>query len=224
MLASLLFGSVIQAMTKLLADSGASAITGGSGTAALVSLLVMLLGLVVAVFALHSTMQLRSDEASGVLEPQLAGAVSRTRWAVERLLIPVVGSAALLAVSGTLMGVVYGALVGDSSKTAQLTGASISYWPAVMVLVGVGVALFGWFPRLSTPITWGLLGLMWVLVLVGDAFHLPGWFLDSMPFQATPYLPYEPMTWTPLIIMTGIAAALFVVGLAGFARRDIETG
>jgi ABC-2 type transport system permease protein len=224
-LAALLFGSVIQAMTNLVSDSGsAAAIVRGSGTDALVSLLVMLLGLVVAVFALHSTMQLRSDEASGILEPQLAGALSRTRWAIERLLIPVVGSAVLLMTSGALMGIAYGALVGDPSKTAQLTGASIAYWPAVMVLVGVGVALFGWFPRLSTPLTWGLLGLMWILVLVGDSLHLPDWLLGSMPFEATPYLPYESMTWTPLVVMTAIAAALFTVGLAGFSRRDIRTG
>ena len=209
---------------RLTTPAAQTAIVRGSGTDALVSLLVMLLGLVVAVFALHSTMQLRSDEASGILEPQLAGALSRTRWAIERLLIPVVGSAVLLMTSGALMGIAYGALVGDPSKTAQLTGASIAYWPAVMVLVGVGVALFGWFPRLSTPLTWGLLGLMWILVLVGDSLHLPDWLLGSMPFEATPYLPYESMTWTPLVVMTVIAAALFAVGLAGFSRRDIRTG
>jgi ABC-2 type transport system permease protein len=193
-------------------------------TDALVSLLVLLLGLVVTVFALQSTMQLRSDETSGILEPQLAGAVSRKRWAGERLLTPVLGSAVLLVISGALMGVAYGALVGASSKGAQLTGASIAYWPAVMLLVGVAVALFGWFPRLSTPVTRGLLGPMWVLVLVGSSLNLPDWFLSSTPFEATPHLPYESMAWTPRVVLTAIATALFAVGPGGFARRDIQTG
>ncbi|ACQ81996.1 putative ABC transporter permease protein [Beutenbergia cavernae DSM 12333] len=225
-LASLLFGSVVEAMTDLVDDAGGDVdvLIGGSGVEALVSLLVMLVALIVAVFALQSTMTLRADEATGILEPQLAGALSRTRWALERLLVPAVGSAVLLLLGGAAMGAGYGSLVGDSGQTWVLAGAALAYWPAVMLLVGIAVALFGWLPRVAIPVTWSLLGLMWLLVLVGDALNLPDWVLDGMPFSATPYQPLESMDAAPLVVLAALAAAGVALGLARFARRDLRTG
>jgi ABC-2 type transport system permease protein len=37
-------------------------------------------------------------------------------------------------------------------------------------------------------------------------------------------VPYEPLTWTPLILMTLSAAVLAWVGLDRFARRDVQPG
>jgi len=225
-LCALLFGSVVQAMTDLLKDAGptAMAMLGGTGVDALLSLLVVVIAMVTAVFALQSAVTLRADEASGMVEPQLAGAVSRRRWALERLLVPAVGSAVLLLVGGAGVGASYGSIVGDPGQTSRLAGAALAYWPAVMVLVGVAVALFGWLPRLAIPMTWGVLAAMWLVVIVGDALHLPGWVLDALPFSATPTQPLEPLTWMPLVVMTMVAAALTWTGLDRFARRDVQPG
>jgi ABC-2 type transport system permease protein len=102
--------------------------------------------------------------------------------------------------------------------------AALAYWPAVMVFVGVAVALFGWLPRLAIPLSWGVLAAMWFVVLIGEALNLPGWLLELLPFSATPYLPYEPLTWAPLVLMTLAAGALAWVGLDRFARRDVQPG
>jgi len=225
-LSALLFGSVVEAMTDLLDDAGSAptAMIGGTGVDALLSLLVVMIAMVTTVFALQSAVSLRADEASGIVEPQLAGALSRSRWALQRLLIPAVGTAVLLLVGGAGMGAGYGSLIGDPGQTSRLAVAALAYWPAVMVLVGVAVALFGWLPRLAIPLTWGVLAAMWFIVLIGDALHLPGWLLDLLPFSATPYQPFEPLTPAPLVVMTLIAAALVWSGLDRFARRDVQPG
>jgi ABC-2 type transport system permease protein len=225
-LSALLFGSVVQAMTNLMADAGstATAMIGGTSVDALLSLLAMMIAMLTTVFALQSAASLRADEASGIVEPQLAGALSRTRWAVQRLLIPAVGTAVLLLVGGACMGAGYGSLVGDPGQTGRLALAALAYWPAVMVLVGVAVALFGWLPRLATPLTWGVLSAMWFVVIIGDALHLPGWVLDVLPFSATPHQPLVPLTWTPLVVMTLVAVGLVWAGLDRFARRDVQPG
>jgi ABC-2 type transport system permease protein len=225
-LSALLFGSVVQAMTNLMADAGstATAMIGGTGVDALLSLLAMMIAMLTTVFALQSAASLRADEASGIVEPQLAGALSRTRWAVQRLLIPAVGTAVLLLVGGACMGAGYGSLVGDPGQTGRLALAALAYWPAVMVLVGVAVALFGWLPRLATPLTWGVVSAMWFVVIIGDALHLPGWVLDALPFSATPHQPLVPLTWTPLVVMTLVAVGLVWAGLDRFARRDVQPG
>ncbi len=226
LLSALLFGSVVEAMTDLLDDasSSAAAMLRGTGLPALLSLLISMIAMVTAVFALQSAASLRSDEASGIVEPQLTGALSRTSWALQRLLIPSVGSAVLLLLGGGAMGLTYGALIDDPGQSADLALAALAYWPAVMVLVGVAVALFGWLPRLATPLTWGVLAATWFIVLVGDALSLPEWLIDALPFSATPYQPLEAMSWTPVVVMTVLAAALTVTGLDRFRRRDVQPG
>ena len=226
-LSALMFGSVVQAMTDLMSDAGGSvaSVIRGTGIEALLSMLIVMIAMITTAFAIQSAVSLRGDEASGIIEPQLAGALSRTRWAAGRLLIPVVGSALLLAIGGGGMGAAYGSIIGDlGGQTARLGLAALAYWPAVMVFVGIAVALFGWLPRLAIPLPWGVLAAMWFVVLIGEALHLPRWVLDLLPFSATPYVPYEPLTWTPLILMTVSAAVLALVGLDRFARRDVQPG
>ena len=225
-LCALMFGSVVQSMTNLLHDAGSTAtsVIGGTTVDALLSLLVLVIALVTTVFALQSVTSLRADEASGIVEPQLAGALSRTRWAVQRLLIPGVGTAVLLLVGGAFTGASYGSIIGDPGQTGRLALAALAYWPAVMVLVGVAVALFGWLPRFAIPLTWGVLSAMWFIVLIGDALHLPDWLLNALPFSATPHVPLVPLEWTPLVVMTLVAVGLVWTGLDRFARRDVQPG
>lgn len=219
----LLFGSVIPAMNDLINDSGVAleSYLRGSGMDALLSLLVTMMAMITTVFAMQTAMTLRIDEASGILEAQLAGAVSRVRWAGQRLLIPSLGSAALLALGGGLLGFGYASATGDNAMIGTLLLAALAYWPAVMVLTGITVALFGWLPRATISGSWAVVGVMWVTVVAGDALRLPSWLLDVLPLSATPYQPLETMAWTPLIALGLVAAGLFAVGLFGFRRRDV---
>jgi ABC-2 type transport system permease protein len=93
-----------------------------------------------------------------------------------------------------------------------------------MVFVGIAVALFGWLPRLAIPLTWGVLAAMWFVVVIGDALHLPRWLIDVLPFSATPYQPLEQMSWTPLLVIALVAAALVWAGIDRFTRRDVQPG
>jgi ABC-2 type transport system permease protein len=223
-LSALMFGSVVEAMNDLMSDAGGqvAAMLRGTGIEALLSLLVTMIAMITTVFAIQTSLALRVEEGTGLVEPELAGALSRARWALQRLLIPAVGSAALLLVGGGGMGAGYGSIIGDSSLTGELALAALAYWPAVMVFVGIAVALFGWLPRLAVPLTWGVLAGMWFVVIIGDALHLPQWLLDVLPFSATPYQPLEAMSWTPLVVMTLAAAALVWAGLDRFSRRDVQ--
>jgi ABC-2 type transport system permease protein len=223
-LGAMLMGSIVEAMTTLLSDagSGVEELLRGTGVTALLALLVSMMALITLVFALQTTMSLRSDEATGVIEPQLAGALSRWQWALQRLLIPTGWSAVLLGVGGYVIGAVYGASIHDSSQSGRLAMAALAYWPAVMVFVGIAVALWGYLPRVATPIAWSVMAAMWFLTMFGEVFRLPDWLLGAMPLAATPYLPLEAMSWTPLVVMTLIAVALTWLGLDRFARRDIQ--
>ncbi len=223
-LGGLMFGSVVQAMTKLLTDAGQGAqnLLRGTGVSALLALLLSVMALVTVIFAMQSTVTMRSEEASGMIEPQLAGSLSRWRWTLQRLVIPAVWSAVLLVIGGYLVGAVYGGSIHDASQGVRLALAALAYWPAVMVFVGFAVLLWGYLPRLAIPIAWGVMVAMWFLTMFGEVFRLPHWFLRALPLAATPYLPLASMSWTPLVVMTLVAGALTWAGIDRFARRDVQ--
>jgi len=101
-------------------------VVGAAGIDSLLSLLVAMLALITTVFAIQPTVSLRSDEASGIVEPQSAGSMSRGCWVPQRLLIPAVGSAVLLLLGGGILGATYGSTIGGMGQTGGSLGRR---WP-----------------------------------------------------------------------------------------------
>jgi ABC-2 type transport system permease protein len=182
----------------------------------------LMLALIGAGYAVSSALRPRSEEAAGRAEPLLATALGRTRWMAGHLVLAVVGSAVVLAAAGAGTGLAYGIAVGDLGQLPRLTGVSLAYAPAVWVLVGLAVALFGAFPR-AVPAIWGALAACAVVGILGQLLDLPGWVSDLSPFQHVPEVPASDLDVVPLAILTAVAAALLAGGLAAFRHRDLTT-
>jgi len=178
-------------------------------------------GVVVAAYTVQATLRLRAEESSGRAEPVLATPVARIRWALSHLMFALLGTALLLAVVGVGSGLVYGLQTHDvGGQVPRLLAAALVQLPAAWVLAGLGVALFGLAPRLSS-LTWAGLIACVVLLELGAILGLSQWLVDASPFAHIPKLPGSAFTGTPLIWLTGIAAVLVASGLAGFRRRDV---
>jgi len=220
---SLMLGSVLTAMTDLFGGMNLAGLgtVGNSLDAVTGALLVPMLALAVGVFAAQSATTLRTDEARGVLESQLAAGVGRISWALQRLAVTAIAVVVLLVVSGLCLGVSYGALVSDMSKVLQILGAFLAYLPACLLLASIFCLGFGWWPRFAVPVTWIVVGALWAFMIIGVALRIPQWLLDVMPYNATPQIPAEPMDWPPVIVLSLIAVGLTVLGLLGFRRRNV---
>jgi len=178
-------------------------------------------GVVVAAYTVQATLRLRAEESSGRAEPVLATPVARIRWALSHLMFALLGTALLLAVVGVGSGLVYGLQTHDvGGQVPRLLAAALVQLPAAWVLAGLGVALFGLAPRLSS-LTWAGLIACVVLLELGAILGLSQWLVDASPFAHIPKLPGSAFTGTPLIWLTAIAAVLVASGLAGFRRRDV---
>jgi ABC-2 type transport system permease protein len=154
--------------------------------------------------------------------PVLATPVSRPRWMAGHLLFVVVGPAVLLVAAGVVGGVINGALVGDMrAGFGDAVGAMVVQIPATLVLGGLAVALFGWLPRFCS-LAWAALLIALLLGQLGQLLQLPQWLMDLSPYSHIPLVPTEDVRWTPLIVLTVIAAALIAAGVAGFRRRDVN--
>lgn len=102
----------------------------------------------------------------------------------------------------------------------ELLWASLATVPAVWVLIGVAVALFGLLPR-AMGIAWGALGACFLVAYLGPLLSLPDWVMDLSPFSHLPLLPAEDAGAGPLLVLTAVAAGLVAVGVLGFRRRDV---
>jgi ABC-2 type transport system permease protein len=195
---------------------------GGTGPSdVFLSAIMGMFGLLAAAYAVQATLRLRSEEAGSRAEPLLAASVSRLRWAASHLTFALLGPAVALAAAGLAGGLVYGLMVGDvrGELPGVLAGAMVQL-PAVWILAGVTVALFGLWPRLAWG-GWAALAAFVLLWTVAMSVELSPGLLGVSPFNRVPKLPGGEMSVTPLLWLTAIAAGLVAVGLVGFRRRDV---
>ncbi|QUI32948.1 ABC transporter permease [Streptomyces alfalfae] len=192
---------------------------GGSGglTDAFLATVTGLFGMVAALYVVASVLRLHGEETSQRAEPVLAGAVGRLRWAAGHLVIAFGGTVLLMAACGL------GMAVGHGEDTAAVVGASLSRLPAIWVLGGLAVLLVGACPK-GAVAAWAVVGTCLAIGWVGPALDLPQGVMDLSPFGHLPKLPGAAMDWSPLLLLTLIAAALVAAGLAGLRRRDMTTG
>jgi ABC-2 type transport system permease protein len=217
------YGSVGQDVGDLIGDNDTFediiAQGGGSLTDAFFATSLLMLALMAGGFVVSSVLRLRSEETGGRAEPLLATGLGRTRWAASQLTMALGGSLALMLAAGLGMGVTYGIAASDLGQVGRLLGAAIAFVPALWVLAGVTLLLFGVAPR-ATTVAWAALVACVVIGLLGALLDLPGWVVDLSPFQHVPGMPAEGFSLVPLLVLTAVAAGLIGVGLTAFRRRD----
>lgn len=197
---------------------------GGAGAISdmLLSVMGTLTGLTVGGYAIATALRMRSEELADRVGPVLATPVSRTRWLAGHLLFVVLGPAVLLTTAGVVSGVFNSIEVGSlSDGFGAAFGAMLVQLPAALVLGGVAVALFGLAPRL-TGLAWAVLVAALLLGQLGELLRLPQWVMDLSPYTHVPQVPVAAMNWTPMVLLTAVAAAFIAAGVVGFRRRDVS--
>ncbi|MGW0081936.1 ABC transporter permease [Streptomyces sp. NPDC003393] len=190
---------------------------GQSGlTDAFLASMVGMLGLIAALYVVASVLRLYGEETSGRAEPLLANAVGRLRWAAGHLAVAFGGSVWIMLLAGLGFAVGYGERVGP------ILGACLVQVPAIWVIGGLAVLLYGVLPRAAVA-AWGVAGAVLLLGWVGPALDVPQPILDISPFGHLPKLPGGGMAWGPVVMLTVVALALVAVGLVGLRRRDMTT-
>ena len=113
-------------------------------------------------------------------------------------------------------------VLGDASRIGELTAAGLVMVPAMWLLAGVTLLVYGLLPRWSLA-AWALVAWVFVAAMFGILLDLPQWLLNLSPFQHVPALPAAPMSWLPIVVLSAVAASLIAAGLAALDRRDIAS-
>lgn len=181
------------------------------------------MAMIMAGYGLQAILRLQSEESAGHLEPVLATNVGRLKWALSHMGVVLFGVAALGALAGLSTALGYALTAGTWSEFGDLIVAGLVQIPAVLVFVGFGLTVFGVLARWSGALVWGIFAAALLIYQVGALLKLPEWLQKASPFAHTPPAPASNIDSSALWVMLIIAAALSVVGLVAFRRRDITT-
>ena len=191
-----------------------------SVTDAFLSTAMLIMALFATGFTVSSVLRLRSEEVAGRVDPVLAAPIGRRRWAWSHLAVALVGTVVLALVCGVAMGAAAALVLGEVAKIGELTAAGLVMVPAMWLLAGATLLVYGLLPRWSLA-AWALVAWVFVAAMFGILLDLPQWLLNLSPFQHVPALPAASMSWPPIVVLTAIAAALIAAGLAALDRRDM---
>ncbi|MDT0345016.1 ABC transporter permease [Streptomyces litchfieldiae] len=223
---SLMYGSILGDAEELLEDNDQLRETverlGGDIVESFASVVMSLLAIVAAAYVVMATLRPRAEETGGRAEPVLATGLSRTRWVGSHLTVALIGGTLIMLLAGVGFGISGAASADDGDLMWKLIGASLAYAPALWVTAGISVTLLGWFPKASAA-AWVVPAYAFFVVYLGELTDLPDALSNLSPIGHVPQVPAADLEWTPLLVMTALAAGLVWLGLLGFRRRDLET-
>ncbi len=161
----------------------------------------------------------RAEEADGRLDHLVSRPVSRSRWLGARVAVAAGG----VIVGGLLAGL--GAWVGAATQSsgiglATLIEAGLNVVPPALVVLGVGVATYGIWPRGAAIVTYGLVAWSLLVELVGGVVNANHWLLDTSVFHQMAPAPAADPNWTTSLGLLVVAVAAGLVGALAFTRRD----
>ncbi len=225
-LLSLIVGQIVTRIGDMLGTPVARQLItalGGVGelTKAFVAVELSFVAVFAAAYGISSTLRLQSEESALRADLILSPPTGRLRWALSHIIMAVLGTGILMLASGLGVGLAHAAESGDRSVLGADLLAAIVRLPAVWVLVGVTVALYG-LARRAAPFAWAVLVATFLASEIGPLLNSPHWVRDLSPFTHVPALPVGEVTAGPLLGLLTAAAAFIAVGLWALRRRDLS--
>jgi ABC-2 type transport system permease protein len=181
-------------------------------------------GMAAAIYAVQVLLRMRAEEADGPLEPVLAAAVSRPRWAASHAATALLGATALLLLFATGTGLAAGGVLGDpAGQVATMIGVSLVQLPGILVIGAAVIAAIGLLPRAASGLSWAVLFASTLAgPLFGPTLKLPWWVQDLSPFTHIPKAPSVPVTAAPILALIAVVAALTLTGLVSLRHRNLN--
>ncbi len=197
----------------------AGAISPSALTFAFLVTILQMLGIIAAVMGVQFALHIYTEEIDLRLEPLLAGALPRRKYLASYALIALGAAAVAMIISGVALGLV-AAAQDESVSASDVIYQSLVTIPAVWVLVALGLAAVGAFPRLRIVAWLGVVA-TFTLSILGPMFKLPERALAISPLHHVPNVTASSPDWAGLAWLMAVTVAFATVAFVGFRRRDI---
>jgi ABC-2 type transport system permease protein len=184
-----------------------------------------MLGLFILAYGVSALLRVRSEE-DRALEPLLSTKLGRTKWLATNALFVLAGIFTIAAAAGLATGLTAQLLLdGFDDIVWQVIIGVVLQLPAIALLLGIIVLVFGLLPRATNFIAWTVVSLS---IVIGPLFYsllnLPEGFGNISPLAHTPVVPpTDNIELQPVIVMISVALVLMISGALAFRQRDITT-
>ncbi len=186
-----------------------------------ISFLMVIMSILGTIPILQFILKARSQESGGYAENVLGRAASRydQLWGyflialVAGVLMPFLNAVGFWAGSTPVM--------ENPIAFTVFFQASMVYVPAIWFMLGIAMVLIAYLPRF-TAFAWVYLGYAFFIIYIGSVMKLPEWLGKLSPFGYIPKLPMEDFNMASFIILSAIAAVMYVLGFIGYRRRDMK--
>ncbi|WP_300344068.1 hypothetical protein [Nesterenkonia sp.] len=225
-LSGMMFGGYAQALVDAAGDlpeEFAQIFTGESIMLGYMACMAVFMALFTAAAGVSALTQMRGEEVRGRAELTLSAPVGRTGWLAAHLSVLLVGLALILVLVGLgTAAAAVAVLEDDGDYFGELLLATIHQGPAVLAVVGIVVALFGWFPRAASLVGWLIIGYCAFMTNFGRLLEVPELMHDANLFGHLAEYPVEEVSWTPVLVLTGLGLVGILIGFVGWNRREIN--
>lgn len=186
------------------------------------SLVLLLQMTVIMVYVANAVAATRREEADGLLDNFLVAPYSRLRWLFDRLILVIL--IVLLAGGLTFIGLWAGMALQHTAIAASiLIKASLNALAPAVFTLGLGVLAYGFMPRLSVFLAYGVIGWSFLISLLSSGVHINHWILDSSLLNQIALAPAVNPNWKTDGILVMIAIILCLIGVLRFNQRDLQS-
>jgi ABC-2 type transport system permease protein len=187
--------------------------------AGIVFLIVMTL---IMAYVASAMARLREDEAEGYLDNIVVRRVSRPRWLAGRVGL-ILG---VLVIAGAAAGVSFWASAASQHSGlafSELLQAGVNSAAPAALLLGIGVLTFGFAPRLTSIVCWGMLAWAFLLDMLGSALKINHWVMDTSLLYHPALAPAVSPNWWIIGTYLALACAAALLGGWRFTQRDLQS-
>lgn len=232
--AGLLYGSLAKSTGQAFASSGSLRKFSGNlthvalrqlqlaGTRVFAGIIFLILMTLIMAYVATAIGRVREDEAEGYLENLVVRRVSRQRWLSGRAGLIL----AVLTVAGILGGTAFWAAAATQHAGLtfhELLLAGINSAAPAALLLGIGVLTFGFIPRVTSIVCWGLLAWAFLLDMLGSAVNVNHWVMDTSVLHHVALAPAVNPDWRIVGTYAAIGTAAALLGGWRFTQRDLQS-
>ncbi len=193
---------------------------GGSLIDQFIPMLMIVISLMATIPPVMAMNKLRGEEKKDLITHLLSRPVSRSRLLGCYLIISIVNGFVMIFLAAIGLWVAGSAVIEGGLTFGLIIKAALSYYPAMLVMVGLSVFLLGVIPK-WTNIVWIYIFYSFIALYFGGLFQFSDWIGALSPFGHVPQVPIEEYSIMPLVLLTILSLILIINGFNGYNKRDI---